>query len=194
MTTLRGLGLAAACALGLSFAAPASAQGVLNVYCSVQVEWCTLIANEFQKATGVKVSVTQKGSGETIAQLKAEAQNPKGDVWFGGTGDPHLQAAEEGLTEVYKSPKLSELHPWAVKQNTDSGGKTVGIYAGALGFGFNTKLLAKKNVKAPACWADLLKPDFKGEIQMPIPTRRAPPTWRSPRWCSSWARTRPSTT
>ena len=78
-------------------AVPASAQGVVNVYCSVQVEWCTLIANEFQKASGVKVSISQKGSGETIAQLKAEAQNPKGDVWFGGTGDPHLQAAEENL-------------------------------------------------------------------------------------------------
>jgi iron(III) transport system substrate-binding protein len=64
---------------------------------------------------------------------------------------------------------MSELHPWAVKQNTDSGGKTVGIYAGALGFGFNSELLAKKNVKAPACWADLLKPEFKGEIQMANP-------------------------
>ena len=75
----------------------------------------------------------------------------------------------KNLTEAYKSPKLAELHPWAVKQNTDSGGKTVGIYAGALGFGFNTELLAKKNVKAPACWADLLKPEFKGEIQMANP-------------------------
>ena len=156
-------------ALAAPLASPASAQGVVNVYCSVQVEWCTLAANEFQKATGIKVSMSQKGSGETIAQLKAEAQNPKGDVWFGGTGDPHLQAAEEGLTDVYKSPKLGELHPWAVKQNTDSGGKTVGIYAGALGFGFNTELLAKKGAKAPACWADLLKPEFKGEIQMANP-------------------------
>ena len=90
-------------------------------------------------------------------------------MWFGGTGDPHLQAAEENLTEAYKSPKLAELHPWAIKQNTDSGGKTVGIYAGALGFGFNTELLAKKNAKAPVCWADLLKPEFKGEIQMANP-------------------------
>jgi iron(III) transport system substrate-binding protein len=155
---------------GLAFAAsPANAQGVVNVYCSVQVEWCTLAANEFQKATGIKVSMTQKGSGETIAQLKAEAQNPKGDVWFGGTGDPHLQAAEDGLTEAYKSPKLSELHPWAIKQNTDSGGKTVGIYMGALGYGYNTEILAKKGVKPPACWVDLLKPDFKGEIQMANP-------------------------
>ena len=67
--TVLGVAIAAA-----SFMAPsASAQGVLNVYCSVQVEWCTLLANEFQKTSGTKVSITQKGSGETIAQLKAEA-------------------------------------------------------------------------------------------------------------------------
>src|SRR6476661_9735212 len=109
------LGAVGAAALA-SIAPAASAQGVLNVYCSVQVEWCTLAANEFQKATGIKVSMNQKGSGETIAQLKAEAQNPKSDVWFGGTGDPHLQAAEEGLTAVYRSPNLGRLHPWAIRQ------------------------------------------------------------------------------
>ena len=45
----------------------------------------------------------------------------------------------------------------------------MGIYAGALGFGFNTELLAKKKRAGAACWADLLKPEFKGEIQMANP-------------------------
>jgi iron(III) transport system substrate-binding protein len=31
-----------------------------------------------------------EGSGETLAQVTAEAANPRGDVWVGGTGDPHL--------------------------------------------------------------------------------------------------------
>ena len=61
---------------------------------------------EFQKATGIEVAMTRKSSGETFAQVKAEAQNPRGDVWWGGTGDPHLQAAEEGLPVVYRSPLL----------------------------------------------------------------------------------------
>ena len=43
-----------------------------------------------------------KGSGEALAQLIAEKANPKTDVWFGGTGDPHLQAAESDLTIEYK--------------------------------------------------------------------------------------------
>ena len=148
---------------------PVSAQAGLNVYCSVQLEWCQTVANEFTRHSGIKVAVTNKGSGEVFAQIKAESGNPKADVWFGGTGDPHLQAAEEGLTASYRSPNLAQLHPWAVKQAEQSGYRTVGIYAGALGFSFNTELLKKKNVASPKCWADLLQPAFKGEIQMANP-------------------------
>src|ERR1700693_3517685 len=61
---------------------PAAAQGSLSVYCSVQLEWCQALANEFTRQSGIKVSITQKGSGEVFAQLKAEAANPKADVWF----------------------------------------------------------------------------------------------------------------
>ena len=95
----------------LGGAEPAAAQGSLNVYCSVQLEWCQTLANEFTRQSGIKVAITNKGSGEVFAQIKAEAGNPRADAWFGGTGDPHLQAAEEGLTTPYKSPNLSQLHP-----------------------------------------------------------------------------------
>ncbi|MDH3664531.1 MAG: ABC transporter substrate-binding protein [Alphaproteobacteria bacterium] len=152
-----------------AFAGSAEAAGKLTLYCSPQEEWCQLMVTEFTKATGIEVAMTRKSSGETYAQILAEKDNPKGDVWWGGTGDPHLQAAEEGLTEVYDSPMLAELHPWAISQYEASGGKTVGIYAGALGFGFNSELLAEKGLEAPGCWADLIKPEFKGEVQMANP-------------------------
>ena len=155
----------------LSLAAPpgALAQGSLNVYCSVQAEWCQAVANEFQRQTGIRVGLTLKGSGETLAQVTAEAANPKGDVWFGGTGDPHLAAAEQNLTVVYKSPNLEKLHDWARRQAEQSGFKTVGIYAGALGFGYNPEILKKKRLAAPMCWKDLIKPDYKDEIQVANP-------------------------
>ena len=148
---------------------PVAAQGTLNLYCSVQVEWCQAIAAGFQKQTGIKVNMTQKGSGETLAQLRAEAQNPRGDVWFGGTGDPHLIVAEEGLTLEHESPALRDLQPWAVAQWRSAKKRTVGIYAGALGFGFNTEILAKKKLAEPKCWADLVKPELRGEVQMANP-------------------------
>ena len=87
----------------------AQGQGELVLYCSVQEEWCRPMVAAFEKATGIKVLMTRKSSGEFYAQIKAEAANPRGDIWWGGTGDPHLQAAEEGLTDPYVSPRLSEL-------------------------------------------------------------------------------------
>jgi iron(III) transport system substrate-binding protein len=147
----------------------ARAQGQLVVYCTVQEEWCRAMVTAFERTTGIKVSMTRKSSGENYAQIKAEAANPKGDIWWGGTGDPHLQAAEEGLTLEYKSPKLGELHEWAVRQAEQSKYRTVGVYAGALGFGYNTELLAKKGLPEPKCWADLLDPKLKDEVQVADP-------------------------
>jgi iron(III) transport system substrate-binding protein len=161
--------LAAMAALCVMTSAQAQDGGQVNVICSVQAEWCNMIQTVFAKTTGIKVNMSLKGSGEALAQLVAERANPKTDVWFGGTGDPHLQAAEQGLSLEYKSPSLPQLHTWAQQQASQSAYKTVGIYSGPLGFGYNTELLAKKKLKVPQTWADLLNPALKGEIQVANP-------------------------
>ncbi len=162
----RVFALSAVVLLPLTAAAQDSA---LNVICSVQADWCSMIQTVFAKSTGIKVNMVQKGSGEALAQIVAEKANPKTDVWFGGTGDPHLQAAEQNLTLEYKSPALPQLHAWAQAQATQSNFHTVGIYSGPLGFGYNTELIAKKKLAVPTSWADLLKPEYKGEIQVANP-------------------------
>ena len=168
ISTFKSVALAVM-AIGAFASQPARAAEELVVYCNVQEEWCRPMVTAFEKATNIKVSMTRKSAGETYAQLKAEAANPKADIWWGGTGDPHLQAAEEGLTESYKSPKLAELQPWAVKQAEASKYRTVGIYAGALGYSYNTEELAKRKLAAPKCWADLTKAEYKGEVQVANP-------------------------
>jgi iron(III) transport system substrate-binding protein len=176
MTKLSGIHAAAlgTVALGICLGveltpSPAAAQGQLVLYCAVQEEWCRGMTTAFERKTGVKVSMTRKSSGETYAQLQAEKDNPKGDLWWGGTGDPHLQAAEEGLTQEYKSAKLAELQDWAVRQAEQSKYRTVGIYSGALGFGYNSELMTKRKLEPPRCWADLLDPKFKDEVQVADP-------------------------
>lgn len=161
--------LAGASALALMTAANAAQADKLTFYCSAQEDWCQLMANSFQDATGIDVAMTRKSSGETFAQIKAESSNPRGDVWWGGTGDPHLQAAEEGLTAEYMSPMRDQLHPWAISQAESAGNKTIGIYSGALGYGYNSDLLAANSLPEPSCWADLLKPEYKGHVQMANP-------------------------
>lgn len=153
-----------------SLATPAFADsGSLNVICGGQAEWCSMVQTVFSKSTGIKVNIVQKGAGEALAQIAAEASNPKTDIWYGGTGDPHLQAAEKDLTLPYQSPNINLLRDWAVNQAKQAGYKTVGIYSGPLGFAYNTELLAKKKLVAPLCWQDLVQPQYKGEIQMANP-------------------------
>jgi iron(III) transport system substrate-binding protein len=144
-------------------------QGQLTVYCSIIDEQCRAGVAAFERSSGVKVTMVRKGTGETYAQIRAEASNPRGDVWWGGPGDPHMQAAEEGLLEEYKSPRLAELHPWAVRLAELSKFRTTGIYLGALGIGYNTQVLKKKNIPEPKCWADLLDAKLRDEVQIADP-------------------------
>ena len=154
-------------ALGASI--NASQADKLTLYCSAQEDWCQLLARSFEDATDIDVNMTRKSSGETFAQIRAESSNPKGDIWWGGTGDPHLQAAEEGLTMEYLSPMRDQLHDWAISQAESSGNRTIGIYSGALGYGYNSDILGANNLPVPACWKDLLKPEYKGHVQMANP-------------------------
>ncbi|MCX7384038.1 MAG: ABC transporter substrate-binding protein [Alphaproteobacteria bacterium] len=164
---LRGLAVAGVATLaGMTGAA---AQGTLVLYCGVDEAWCRAMSTTFEKQTGVHVDMTRQSSGEIYARLRAEKANPRADIWWGGTGDPHLQAAEEGLTEEYKSPRLAEMNDWALKQAERGQFRTVGIYMGALGYGYNKEELARRKIAAPSCWADLVKPEYKGEVQMADP-------------------------
>ena len=115
--TMRGYLLALAFfAVTALNAGHAAAQRTLVMYCGVDEKWCRSMANTYQKETGVQVDMTRMSAGEIFARIRAEKDNPHGDIWWGGTGDPHLQAADEGLTEPYQSPMLPQLRDWAQRQ------------------------------------------------------------------------------
>jgi iron(III) transport system substrate-binding protein len=147
----------------------AQAQAPLTIYCSILEEQCRAGVAAFEKAIGAKATMVRKSTGETLAQIRAEASNPRADVWWGGPGDSHIQAAEEGLTVEYKSPKISELHDWAQRFAEQAKYRATGTYLGALGIGYNTKVLASRGLPEPKCWADLLDPKYRDEVQVSDP-------------------------
>jgi iron(III) transport system substrate-binding protein len=148
----------------------AFAQGQqVNVLCSTDQGWCELAAKEFQAQTGIKVLQAHKATGEAFAQLRAESANPKTDLWWGGTGDPYLQAAETGLLDAYRPTYLNDLQAWSVRQYAMSDNYVGGFYTSAIGFGWNEDVLKKKNLPPPKCWADLIDPKYKGEIETSHP-------------------------
>ncbi|KZL13409.1 MULTISPECIES: ABC transporter substrate-binding protein [Pseudovibrio] len=149
--------------------ASAASADELNVICSADNALCEKLAAKFEEKSGADVSMIRLSSGEAYAKIRAEARNPQTDVWWGGTGDPHLQAANDQLSVAYKSPMLEELLPWAVAQAETSNYRTVGVYSGALGWGYNKEILAEKGIEGPKCWSDLLNPALKGEISIADP-------------------------
>ncbi|MBK4216778.1 ABC transporter substrate-binding protein [Paracoccus caeni] len=140
----------------------------LNVVCSNEQAWCDLMAQNFMIDTGVDVAMVRKSTGEVLAQLRAEKGNPKVDVWWGGTGDPHIIAANEGLTQA-TGADVSGLLGWAQNMTEMTEGRAVGVHVGLLGFIYNTEVLAEKGLAVPACWRDLAKPEYKGEVQVANP-------------------------
>ena len=157
-------------ALALCAPLVAAAQGQLNLYCSSpNTAWCQGMAVGFEKATGTKVSVIQKATGEMLAQIKAERANPKGDVWWAGASDNYMQAAEEGLLEEYRSPNVGQLYDWARRISDLSKNRVSGVYGGIIALGYNTEIVAKKKLPVPKCWKDLVNPAYKGEIMLGNP-------------------------
>jgi iron(III) transport system substrate-binding protein len=160
---------AGAVLVALLWTGPAAAQGTVNMICAPAAEWCEAIVAAFQRDTGIKVNMVRKSSGEILAQVRAESQNPKLDLWWGGSTDTHLVAAEAGLLQPYASPNMAQLRDWAQKAHQHSNGRCVGVSSGAIGIAYNRELLAKKNLKPPTTWQDLILPEYKGELQLPNP-------------------------
>ena len=143
--------------------------GTVNAICSTDQGWCEIAAREFTRATGIRVAQAHKATGEAAAQLRAEAANPKTDIWWGGMGDPFIQAAEQGLIEPYRPAYLDDLHGWSVRQYAMTQNMVGGFYTSAMGFGYNTEVLKRKKLAEPRCWADLIRPEYKGEIEISHP-------------------------
>ena len=163
----------AAAGLALGFAAtlpaPASAQGSLNMLCAPGADWCEAIAAAFQRDTGIRVAMTRKSSGEILAQLTAEAQNPRTDIWFGGSAETHITAAERNLLQTYTSPNIAGLHDWAIRAHRLAGERCVGVSSGAIGLTWNRELMQRRNLPLPRTWDDLLNPAYRNEVQLPNP-------------------------
>jgi len=143
----------------------APAQRVV-VLCSPNPAWCDAIKEEFPKATGIALDYVRLSSGEALARLRAERRNPTFDVWFGGTGDPHMVANEEGLTEFYRPKSWNDLRR---ELREAVAGRYIPLYAGILGWALNERLLREKGAPVPRTWRDLADPRYRRLIAYPNP-------------------------
>ncbi len=149
-------------AMALGWWTPAAAQQTLNAYSIWPESWAVPVFEEFTRATGVKVNFVRFSSGEALTRVRAEKDNPRVDVLFGGPADTHVAGAAAGLFEPYKPPSADRL----AARFKDPQLRWLGVADDPLVFMFNARFLKEKGLAAPASWQDLLHPAFKGQLQM----------------------------
>ncbi len=105
----------------------------------------------------IAVPPDNKNSGQSMAALIAEKNNPVADItYLGGQFGP--QAREAGVLAPFKPQRWNEI-PEGFK---DKDGYWFTIHSGTLGLFVNTAALRGKPV--PRSWKDLTNPTYKGMI------------------------------
>jgi putative spermidine/putrescine transport system substrate-binding protein len=139
-------------------ALPAAAQEQAICYnCPPEwADWAGMI-EAVEDATGVSMPFDNKNSGQTLTQLIAERDNPVADIAYYGvtTG---IKAAEEGVVLAYKPTGFDDI-PEGLK---DPEGRWFTTHQGTLGFFVNVAAL--DGAPVPACFEDLVKPEYRGMV------------------------------
>jgi iron(III) transport system substrate-binding protein len=153
--------------LGSMLAAPfvarqAPAAEMLNAYSIWPENYARPMMEAFEKASGIRVKFIRFSSGEALARVTAEKNNPQIDVLFGGPVETFTAGQAQNIFEPYVPPGAAEL-PARFK---DKSGAWTAIADDPLVFMTNTKFLAQNNLQPPASWDDLLNPAYKNMLQM----------------------------
>jgi iron(III) transport system substrate-binding protein len=153
--------------LGSMLAAPfiarqAHAADTLNAYSIWPENYARPMMEAFEKASGIRVKFIRFSSGEALARVTAEKNNPQVDVLFGGPVETFTAGQTQGIFEPYVPPGAAELPA----RFRDKAGAWTAIADDPLVFMTNTKFLAQNNLQPPASWDDLLNPAYRNMLQM----------------------------
>jgi len=160
MKILRVAAISVAC--WLASLAAVYAADPLNVYTIWPENYARPMFEEFEKATGIKVNFLRFSSGEALARVIAEKNNPRIDVLFGGPVETFAAGIKEGIFDSYKSPSFDKLQP----RFKEASGQWTAIADDPLVFMTNTAFLKSHNLQPPTSWDDLLNPAYKNMLQM----------------------------
>src|SRR3984893_16419566 len=158
----RGMIGAAVMAISMAWSMGTSAAETINAYSIWPENWARPILEEFETTTGIKVNFLRFSSGEALARVIAEKNNPKVDVLFGGPVETFAAGIKEGVFEPYKPPASAVLP--ARFRHVD--GYWTAIADDPLVFMTSKRFLAENKLEPPASWDDLLNPAYKGMLQM----------------------------
>jgi putative spermidine/putrescine transport system substrate-binding protein len=160
------MGLLALALMAFALRTPAQAADVICYNCPPQwADWASML-KAIKKDLGYDIPFDNKNSGQTLSQLIAEKSNPVADIAYYGVNFG-MKAKADGVVAPYKPKGWADV-PAGLK---DPDGYWTTIHSGTLGLFVNKDALGGKPV--PACWKDLLKPEYKGMVGYLDPTSAA---------------------
>lgn len=136
---------------------PAQAADVICYNCPPQWADFATMLKAIKTDLGYDIPFDNKNSGQALAQLIAEKNNPVADVVYYGVNFG-MKARSAGVIDPYR-PKGWDGVPPGLK---DPDGYWTTIHSGTLGLFVNKDALGGAPV--PACWKDLLKPAYRGMV------------------------------
>jgi len=124
------------------------------------------LAKILSENTGTQAKILGLSGGELWARVQAERPNIGADLLFGFAPGPAILGKRDNLWIPYPdAPAWKDIHP----RYKDKDGAFHDVGTSCFVLVGNKDLLAKKGLKMPESWMDLLDPRWKGEIVMPSP-------------------------
>ena len=164
---IHALALAAMLAVVGPHSALAQKQTVV-VYTAIENEQITDYMKTINKSLpGLELKMLRLSTGDIAARFMAEKDNMQADVIWGVGATNLLIFKNAGLLEPYAPKGVDRILPLFRDKDTPPAWVGIDIYMSA--FCFNTEVGKKNNLSAPASWADLTKPVYKGHVVMPNP-------------------------
>lgn len=154
-TGITVLGLAAALAAGTVHA------DTLTVYSSGPGELAENLVRGFEEASGTDVSLFQSTTGDVMARLESERNNPQADVIISASWDSAADLDADGRLLSYTSENAQNVPDFLVTETYTAQGVS------ALSMAYNTE----SDVPRPEEWTDLRDSVYSGEVSMPDPAQ-----------------------
>ncbi|MDP2732215.1 MAG: Fe(3+) ABC transporter substrate-binding protein [Hoeflea sp.] len=151
----RMLALLASVAAFAAFAAPAHAEGEVNIYSSRHYDTDARLYSDFTEATGIKINLIEGKEDELIERMKAEGANSPADVFITADAGRLWRADQAGLLSAVDSEVLTERIPESLRHPE---GHWFGISKRARVIFYNKDRVSEP----PQTYAALADPKYKG--------------------------------